>query len=80
MSHEVSLELSLESRNSSYSESSSVMIMSSNSTLSAGDALPTSLLALLDFVGLLDGLLLDFLFVPEQPCFEVEGWVEGFEA
>ena len=64
MSLELSLELSLESWNSSYSESSSVMKISGSSTLSTGDALPTSLLALLDFVGLLDGLLLDFFFVP----------------
>ena len=54
--------------------------MSGSSTLSTGDVLPTSVLGLLDFAGLLDGLLLDFLFVPEHLCFEVEGWEEGFEA
>ena len=73
------LSLSLESLNSSYSESSSVIIMSGGSTLSTGDALPTPELVLHDFAGF-DGLLLDFLFEPEQLCFEVEGWEEGFEA
>ena len=36
--------------------------------------------ALLDLLGLLDGLLLDFLFAPVlQPCFEAEAWVEGLD-
>ena len=72
------LSLSLERLNSSYSESPSVIIISGGSTLSTGDLLPTPELVLHDFAGF-DGLPLDFLFDPEQLCFEAVGWEEAFE-
>ena len=64
----VSLLLSLDKLNSSYSESPKVMTISGGSTLSTGEALLISELFLHTFAGF-DGLLFVFRFNPEPLCF-----------
>ena len=64
----VSLSLSLDRLNSSYSESPKVMTISGGSNLSTGEALLISELDLHVFAGF-DGLLLAFRFNPEPLCF-----------